>query len=82
MDSESALGWHGPVLAFGVAILTCYGKTISLQQNFDGLHVRDIAWDRRGRTGEKGETLGMRVASRARCTRRAVERLEYFFTTC
>ena len=45
MDGQSALGWHGPVLAFGVAGLTCWGKTISPKQRFAGPHVQDIAWD-------------------------------------
>jgi hypothetical protein len=71
MDGESALEWHGPVLAFGVAVLTRCGEIILPRQNFDGLHVRDSARERRTRD-EKGETLGIRVASRARRIRRAV----------
>jgi len=60
MNGESVLGWHGPVLAFGVALLTCCGKAISPQQNFDDLHVRDIVWDRRARKARHSES-GFRV---------------------
>jgi hypothetical protein len=52
MSQQFITAFHGHPPTFGLAV---FGKTISAQQNFDGLHV----WDKSGRPSQdaqKGQT--------------------------